>query len=140
MRTENSDLRGEVSMLKQKWDEMMEKMTSFAVPPTAVATAGLGVNTKLAAVPSAPVVKQEPTDEVWALDSPQSAAPEPLPSNAQASTSAPVPTARRAGTRGANGIAKPNLSKDVAPGMGRRTGSWTTAGGMGGGFTSVHTT
>ncbi|ORY89760.1 hypothetical protein BCR35DRAFT_300222 [Leucosporidium creatinivorum] len=141
MRTENSDLRGEVSMLKQKWDEMMEKMTSFAVPPAIVpstSAAGLGVNTKLAV---APVVKQEPVEEVWALDSPQPAAPESLPTNATASTSqAPVPTARRAGTRGANGIAKPNLSKDVAPGMGRRTGSWTTAGGMGGGFTSVHTT
>lgn len=131
-----------MTLLKQKWEEMLEKMTSLngagAVAGGSVVSAGLGLaqvgGQRLATTPAAVVVKQESSDEAaggWALDSPASV---------EASVSTPVnaPT-RRTGTRGSNGIAKPNLSKDVAPGLGRRTGSWTTAGGMGG-FTSVHTT
>lgn len=50
MRSDNQELRGEVSMLKQKWDEMMEKMTAFTIPAGA-----------------SPVASTS-TDE-WALDS-----------------------------------------------------------------------
>ncbi|KAK4054693.1 hypothetical protein OIO90_003505 [Microbotryomycetes sp. JL221] len=136
MKTENESLRSEVTMLKQKWDEMIEKMTSItSAQNVSSATTGLGVNTQLAkqsgAVASTstsqtPVVKVE--DDTWALDSPQEMPSPPVTSSG-----------RRPGTRGSNGIVKPNLNKDVAPGMPRRTNSWTT-NHFGGGFTSVHTT
>lgn len=112
MRGENKELKSEVGLLKAKWDEMMEKMATFTVPvPAAV---GHSVN---------PVKAVAASDE-WALDD---KAP-------VASTSA-----RRTGTRGANGITKPNLQKDVAPSLKRGTGSWTTQG-LGGGYMPVHTT
>lgn len=111
MRGENKELKSEVSLLKAKWDEMMEKMASFPVP----AAVGLGVN---------PANAVAGASDEWALDDKAPAA----------STSA-----RRTGTRGANGIAKPNLQKDVAPSLKRGTGSWTTQG-MGGGYMPVHTT
>lgn len=137
MRDENSNLRGEVTMLKQKWDEMMEKMTAFTVPQPTTST-GLGVNTKLASTAAPIVVKQE--EESWALDAePSSAIVAPTVLTPVASTSTAPATARRTGTRGSNGITKPNLSKDVAPGLKRSTGSWTTAS-MGGGYMPVHTT
>ncbi|KAM0789527.1 hypothetical protein ACM66B_000342 [Microbotryomycetes sp. NB124-2] len=127
MQAENVSLRSEVNLLKEKWNDLLSKMTSGApVSTPAATTAGLGVNTRLA---SPPAVKVE--EESWALDSPKSS-----PREVEAPA---LPSGRRPGTRGSNGIVKPNLNKDVAPGMPRRNNSWTT-NHFGGGFTSVHTT
>ncbi|KAK4054183.1 hypothetical protein OIV83_001209 [Microbotryomycetes sp. JL201] len=136
MQAENVSLRSEVNMLKQKWDEMISKMTNGGVvPPPSPAATGLGVNTRLAvastsSAPSPSAVKVE--EDTWALDSPSS-------SSRELEAPAAVSSGRRPGTRAANGIVRPNLNKDVAPGMPRRTNSWTT-NHFGGGFTSVHTT
>lgn len=100
----------------------MAKMTSFQPAPAAV---GLGLNAGQLVTP--------PADDSWALDSPKPVEAE-LPPVASTST-APAVTRKRA-----NDIAKPNLQKDVAPGLARRSGSWTTAPGMGGGYMPVHTT
>ncbi|KAK4698428.1 bZIP-type transcription factor MBZ1, partial [Phenoliferia sp. Uapishka_3] len=134
MRVENKDLHGEVTMLKAKWEEMMEKMTSFQAPSPSV---GLGLNTGRL-VPSSIASPSTPADDIWALDSPKASTSQlpPLPIASTAPTSAIV-TRKRAKN---NDIAKPNLSKDVAPGLKRSTGSWTTAQGMGGGYMPVHTT
>lgn len=135
IRTENKGLKSEVGVLRQKWEEMMQKMTQFTVPPSFAPSAlGLGLAPTLDRhSPPAPLESLSnspaatPSDD-WALDSPK-LSPGILP---------PVASGSRTGTRGSNGIAKPNLSKDVAPGMKRGTGSWTTAG-MPGGYMSVHT-
>ncbi|KAI5478409.1 bZIP transcription factor [Pseudohyphozyma bogoriensis] len=147
MRVENKDLRSEVTLLKQKWDEMMEKMTSFTNPAAAGGVANVGLGKSAAVTASSSSAKVAEKDEEWALDSPKVSPAEQLPSLAGvnlpalpvASTSGSQPATRRAGTRGASGIVKPNLQKDVAPSLKRGTGSWTTAG-MGGGYMPVHTT
>ncbi|GJN91065.1 hypothetical protein Rhopal_004080-T1 [Rhodotorula paludigena] len=132
VRAENTDLRTEVTTLKEKWQDLLDKLSSLSGPPAAAApataAAGLGTNPSRAVAASsgsAPVTVKEEEG----LDAPSLATP-------AASTSS-----RRIGTR-SGGVARPNLSKDVAPSSlaRRNTGSWATAGGAGGGFMSVHTT
>ncbi|KAL8293591.1 hypothetical protein RQP46_000292 [Phenoliferia psychrophenolica] len=114
VKSENKDLHREVDSLKSKWEALMLQMA--ALKPTSAATV------------AAPVDK----DEAWALDSPK---PVPAALPPVASTSAAPVTRKRA----TNDIAKPNLQKDVAPGLKRSgTGSWTTQGM--GGYMPVHTT
>ncbi|KAM0752984.1 hypothetical protein T439DRAFT_323600 [Meredithblackwellia eburnea MCA 4105] len=144
MRVENKDLKGEVKMLKAKWDEMMEKMTAYLPQPASTSTsaAGLGLNpgkmlAQSASASAASTSAAASATEEWALDSPKPSSPAPL-----ASTSTAQMVTRKRGQ--ANAIAKPNLSKDVPPTLKRNTtGSWATAGGfgsMGGGYMPVHTT
>ncbi|GAA5993965.1 hypothetical protein JCM11641_006755 [Rhodosporidiobolus odoratus] len=143
MRAENSGLKTEVATLKEKWQDLLDKLSSLSTPPGAAPTigaAGLGVNPSraIASAGSPPVaVKQE---EGWALDPPASSSQQLPPQtggNAVASTSG----SRRIGTRSSSSIQLPNLSKDLPPNALRRgTGSWATNGLGGGGFTSVHTT
>ncbi|BGP48826.1 hypothetical protein JCM10450v2_004702 [Rhodotorula kratochvilovae] len=128
IRAENTGLRSEVATLKEKWQDLLDKLSSLSGPvATGTAAAGLGTNPSraVAVAAAATAVKQE--DDAGAL----SPAPE-------ASTSA---SGRRMGTR-SGGIARPNLTKDVSA-LGRRgaaAGGWASPGGFGGGFTSVHTT
>ena len=135
IRTENKDLKSEGGLLRQKWEEMMEKMTQFTVPPS-FAPVALGLAPTLDRQSPLPALDSNPSSPAttpsddWALDSPKLSPEMVLPPVASGST--------RPGTRGSNGIAKPNLPKDVAPGMKRGGGSWTTAG-MGTGYMSVHT-
>ncbi|GAA5820927.1 hypothetical protein JCM3770_002633 [Rhodotorula araucariae] len=130
IRAENTGLRSEVATLKEKWQDLLDKLSSLSGPsPTGMAAAGLGTNPPraVAVAAAAAALKQE---EDGAL-------------GGEASSSASVPTARRVGTR-SGGFARPNLAKDVSA-LGRRGGAgtgWATPGGFGagGGFTSVHTT
>ncbi|GAA5899145.1 hypothetical protein JCM8208_003015 [Rhodotorula glutinis] len=137
IRAENSGLRTEVATLKEKWQDLLDKLSSLSGTPVAqpagTAAAGLGTNPPRAVaaaagsstVASLAAVKEEEGD-VGSLSA--------QPSSSSSSSS------RRIGTR-SGGVARPNLTKDVSA-LGRRgaTGSWATAGGFGGGFTSVHTT
>lgn len=140
IRAENTGLRTEVATLKEKWQDLLDKLSALsgpvAAPAAGTAAAGLGTNVPRAVAAAsssgAPALVKEEGDDFASLT------PEPSTSTA----------ARRIGTR-SGGVARPNLSKDVSA-LGRRnglsrTGSWTTAGafggaGAGGGFTSVHTT
>ncbi|GAA6008838.1 hypothetical protein JCM10207_001743 [Rhodosporidiobolus poonsookiae] len=120
IRAENTGLRTEVATLKEKWQDLLDKLSSMT-GPASTATAGLGVNPSravaAAASTSAPVIKQE---EDVILDG--------VP---VASTSS-----MRIGTRSSlSQIQLPNLNKDVNP-AGRRG----FANGFGSGYTSVHTT
>lgn len=123
MRAENSGLKTEVATLKEKWQDLLDKLSSLSAPPSTVA-AGLGTNPSRAVASAASAVKQEEDAE------------------------SPVPAAvtRRIGTRAAvsssnNSLQLPNLSKDVSAHARRSTGAWSTASsGLGGGFMSVHTT
>ncbi|GAA5844791.1 hypothetical protein JCM9279_002923, partial [Rhodotorula babjevae] len=138
IRAENSGLRTEVATLKEKWQDLLDKLSSLSGTPVAApagtAAAGLGTNPPRAVAAAAgsssaaplAAVKEEEGD-VGSL-------------SAQPSSSSSAAAARRIGTR-SGGVARPNLTKDVSA-LGRRgaTGSWATAGGFGGGFTSVHTT
>lgn len=145
---ENKDLRSEVTLLKQKWDEMMEKMTSFSAPTPSSSALGLNVATgnKLFTSTASTSTPSNSASEEWALDSPK-LAHATLPTTANvALPQSPVASGSGMGTRrkkASNDIVKPNLGKDVAPGLKRGTGSWATAGmGMGGmgGYMPVHTT
>ncbi|GAA5845049.1 hypothetical protein JCM11251_007456 [Rhodosporidiobolus azoricus] len=133
MRAENTGLRTEVQTLKEKWQDLLDKLSSMtgAAPasPVGTAAAGLGVNpSRMVAAAAAAggaasppfTIKQEDGVVDPSLASPQ------LPPSTQGN-------ARRHGTR--SQIQLPNLSKDVGA-SGRRF-----AGGLGsGGFMSVHTT
>ena len=121
MKSENTDLKSEVALLKQKWEEMVSKMTAASPSTSAV---GLGVK-----VPS----RSASTNEEWPLASPVS---EESP---VASTSTAAPPSIALKPRSTNTLALPNLNKDVPPTLKRSAGSWTTQS-FGGGFTSVHTT
>lgn len=139
IRAENSGLRTEVATLKEKWQDLLDKLSSLSGTPVAApagtAAAGLGTNPPRAVAAAAAgsssatslaAVKEEEGDLVSL--------------SAQPSPSSSATASRRIGTR-SGGVARPNLTKDVSA-LGRRgaTGSWATAGGFGGGFTSVHTT
>ncbi|BGP25232.1 bZIP transcription factor [Rhodotorula toruloides] len=123
MRAENSGLKTEVATLKEKWQDLLDKLSSLSAPPT-TAAAGLGTNPSRAVAAGASVVKQE---------------------DAESSVPAAGPSTRRIGTRAAvsssNSLQLPNFSKDVSAHARRSTGAWSTASpGLGGGFMSVHTT
>ncbi|GAA5931476.1 hypothetical protein JCM3775_006865 [Rhodotorula graminis] len=135
IRAENSGLRTEVATLKEKWQDLLDKLSSLSGTPVAspagTAAAGLGTNPPRAvaaavagssSAASLAAVKEEEGETGSLSAQPASA------------------SSRRIGTR-SGGVARPNLTKDVSA-LGRRgaTGSWATAGGFGGGFTSVHTT
>lgn len=119
-------MKSEVGMLKTKWQELLDKMSSLAENSNnsggAIGGVGLGVNAQkaLAGAGGAGGVQVKEEENGWALDSP--------PSNS-------TETTRR--TRGSNGIARPNLSKDLP--ARRSTNSWNSQS-FGGGYQSVHTT
>ncbi|BGO92026.1 hypothetical protein NBRC10512_001021 [Rhodotorula toruloides] len=127
MRAENSGLKTEVATLKEKWQDLLDKLSSLSAPPS-TAAAGLGTNPSRAvasAATGAAVVKQE--------------------EDVESSIPAAGLSTRRIGTRAAvsstNALQLPNLSKDVSAHARRSTGAWSTASpGLGGGFMSVHTT
>lgn len=112
MKSENKSLKSEVTLLKQKWDEMLEKMTSFTVPTTSTSSAPLA-RVPLLGIGSSSKIVAGSSSEDWPLDT-------PLKANR---------------TRGSNGIAKPSVNKDVAPGSMRASG-WAATGS----YMPVHTT
>lgn len=136
VRGENEGLRKEVGLLRIKWEEMMSKMTQFAQVPSATgaaASAGLGLgvdvakavtikreSSDLAATATNSAMSIDDNDSLWALDSPRATAspatmPVPLPLASPAlPPSTSTTSTRRAVTRASNGIAKPNLNKDIA--------------------------
>jgi len=119
LKTDNEGLKSEVGMLKTKWQELLDKMSSLADNNSTTSTGGvgLGVNAQKALSGGAGGVQVKEEDgSSWALDTPET-------------------STRR--TRGSNGIARPNLSKDLPPR--RSTNSWSSQG-FGGGYQSVHTT
>ncbi|GAA5851623.1 hypothetical protein JCM8547_001154 [Rhodosporidiobolus lusitaniae] len=132
IRAENTGLRSEVATLKEKWQDLLDKLSNMAgttpapAPANGTATAGLGVNPSramaaaAAAAQSAPAIKQEDAD--WPLDASSS--------NTVASTSR-----SRISTRSSSSVQLPNLSKDVGA-LGRRFGAGFGANG----FMPVHTT
>lgn len=129
MKGDNKSLASEVALLKTKWNDMLEKMTSHNVPiassssipitrtPSAL---GLGLATKTLKIVT-------PTEEEWALDTPKII----LESVGRKGT--------RAGTSAAASIAKPNTKKDSTPGS--LSGNWAGANPGGpAGYMPVHTT
>ncbi|GAA5914676.1 hypothetical protein JCM6882_003599 [Rhodosporidiobolus microsporus] len=144
IRAENTGLRTEVQTLKEKWQDLLDKLSSMtgAAPPASApvgAAAGLGVNPSRIAAAAAAAGAGSPTyaikqEEGVEID--PSLASAQVPPSTQGNAVASTSTARRHGTRSAaSQLQLPNLSKDLDP-SGRRF-----AGGLGsGGFMSVHTT
>ncbi|GAA6032413.1 hypothetical protein JCM8097_008162 [Rhodosporidiobolus ruineniae] len=136
IRAENTGLRSEVATLKEKWQDLLDKLSSLTPPqPGGVATAGLGVNPSRAVAAAAGAggvhIKQEE-----GIVSPESA-PAQLPPSTQGNAVASTSSSGRIGTRSSSSqLQLPNLAKDVSS-TGRR--GWSTMPGAGG-FMSVHTT